>query len=354
MKQYKVVKELDHQSWAHFVTQHPEGNVFQSPVIMELLGKTENYMPLFFAVVETGGQATNGEKIVDNTVVKGVLVAVIQKESTGIKGYFTSRTIVWGGPLIDGGDSEEEEKLLDILLTAFIKGVRSKSIYIQLRNQFDMSRYAVAFKKKGFELGDHLNCITDMESREITEKKISKSKMRQVRKSFKSGATIIEPRNIDDVKQFYSILQDLYRTKVKRPLPPWSFFEAFYQLSLEGRLGKYFLVEMKSEIIGGIMSPITDDRAIYEWYIGGRDGVHNGVYPSVLATWAPIDYALEKGLKCFDFMGAGKPDEDYGVREFKTKFGSRVVNFGRFERINNKPLYSLGKLGLRLLGGLKK
>ncbi|MCK5059499.1 MAG: peptidoglycan bridge formation glycyltransferase FemA/FemB family protein, partial [Candidatus Aminicenantes bacterium] len=83
------------------------------------------------------------------------------------------------------------------------------------------------------------------------------------------------------------------------------------------------------------------------------DGQYNGIYPSVLATWAAIDYALKKGLRYFDFMGAGKPDQDYGVREFKSKFGGRLVNYGRFERINNKPLYLLGKLGLKVLGALR-
>ena len=33
-------------------------------------------------------------------------------------------------------------------------------------------------------------------------------------------------------------MNDLYRYKVKKPLPDWSFFENFYKLSLEGKLGK--------------------------------------------------------------------------------------------------------------------
>jgi len=48
-------------------------------------------------------------------------------------------------------------------------------------------------------------------------------------------------------------------------------------------------------------------------------------------------------------MGAGKPDEDYGVREFKSKFGGELVNYGRFIRINNPFYYKLGELGLKIL-----
>jgi lipid II:glycine glycyltransferase (peptidoglycan interpeptide bridge formation enzyme) len=53
-------------------------------------------------------------------------------------------------------------------------------------------------------------------------------------------------------------------------------------------------------------------------------------------------------------MGAGAPDQDYGVREFKARFGGELVNYGRFIRINNKFLFNLGKCGMKILGALKK
>jgi serine/alanine adding enzyme len=31
----------------------------------------------------------------------------------------------------------------------------------------------------------------------------------------------------------------------------------------------------------------------------------------------------------FDFGGAGRPDEPYGPREFKSKFGGELVDYGR-------------------------
>jgi lipid II:glycine glycyltransferase (peptidoglycan interpeptide bridge formation enzyme) len=97
------------------------------------------------------------------------------------------------------------------------------------------------------------------------------------------------------------------------------------------------------------MCPVYDQRVIYEWYIGGEDGIHKGVYPSILATWAAIRYATEKHMTTFDFLGAGKPGEEYGVREFKVSFGGDVVNYGRFTRINDRFLYFIGKTGITLL-----
>lgn len=109
-----------------------------------------------------------------------------------------------------------------------------------------------------------------------------------------------------------------------------------------------------NKIIGGIMCPILNNRVIYEWFVCGEDGVYDNIYPSILATWAAIEYAFLNGIERFDFMGAGKPDDDYGVREFKSKFGGELVEHGRFLKINNKMLYNTGKLALKAYQKVKK
>ena len=114
----------------------------------------------------------------------------------------------------------------------------------------------------------------------------------------------------------------------------------------------YFLIKYQNDIVGGIMCPIYKET-IYEWFVCGKDGEIKNIYPSVLATWAPIEYAAQNGLEYFDFLGAGKPDDDYGVREFKSKFGGKEISFGRYLRVNNKLLYHVGKTGLNLMKMLK-
>ncbi len=103
-----------------------------------------------------------------------------------------------------------------------------------------------------------------------------------------------------------------------------------------------------------VLSPVFRDKVIYEWYICGLDQEYKHVYPSVLATWAAIDYAVKNNIKTFDFMGVGVPDRDYGVRDFKAKFGGEMVNYGRFGRINNKFLYAITEIGFNILAALRK
>ena len=203
--------------------------------------------------------------------------------------------------------------------------------------------------KHGFTYEDRLNYLVATADVRQARQRLSSSKKRQINKSLRAGAEIVEPADVADVRKFYNILRHLYRTRVRRPLPDWSFFESFYRIGRDRHSGTFLLVRYEGRIVGGMMCPKFGHRTIYEWYVCGLDREFRDVYPSVLATWAPIEYAGRNGIAAFDFMGAGKPDEDYGVREFKSKFGGQEVSFGRYLRVNRPLAYGLGKLGMAVL-----
>jgi lipid II:glycine glycyltransferase (peptidoglycan interpeptide bridge formation enzyme) len=98
-----------------------------------------------------------------------------------------------------------------------------------------------------------------------------------------------------------------------------------------------------------MMCPILENKAIYEWYVCGLDDEFREQSPSVTATHAAIEYAKTNGLPLFDFMGAGKPDEPYGVRDFKMEFGGELVEYGRLLCVRKPLLYKIGKFGVRIL-----
>lgn len=312
-----------------FVYKHPNGNFFQSSIAYEFFELVENYKPLLFIAEE------NGE-------IKGSLLAVLIKEGKGIKGFLSRRCIVYGGPIVN----KDNEDVFEILLNKLLKTVKSDSIYIEFRNLFNLSTRKDVFEKNEFEFKEHYNFNLEINNIESNLKKLNKTRRWELNKSLKEGTIIDEAKNLSEVKEFYFILKKLYNEKVKKPLPDIRFFEQFFSSKA---LGKYFLVKYGNTIIGGAMCPIFRDT-IYEWYECGLDKEYKNLYPGTLATWAPIEYAAKNGLKYFDFMGAGKPVDDYGVREFKSKFGGELVNYGRFVRINNPFLYKIGKMGLNVLG----
>jgi len=97
------------------------------------------------------------------------------------------------------------------------------------------------------------------------------------------------------------------------------------------------------------MCPILAGRVVYEFYVCGLDDEYSEMYPSVMATWSAMEYAVKNSIPLFDFMGAGKPDEHYGVRDFKARFGGEPVEFGRFLKIRKPLLYQIGKRGLKIM-----
>ncbi len=176
-------------------------------------------------------------------------------------------------------------------------------------------------------------------------KQLSSTKRRDIKLSLKEGAEIVETKNKKDIKEFYELLKELYRTKIKTPLFPYEFFE---KLAVQS-FGHLFVVKYNNKIIGGNMSVSFDNKILYEWFVCGLDREYKKIFPSTLATWAAIQFAAENGFEYFDMMGAGKPDEGYGVREFKARFGGQLVEYGRFEMIFNKFLYNVGVIGIKFL-----
>lgn len=333
-------KEIDFAQWNDFVNNHPSGTVFQSVEMFRLFEQTKNFEPVPIMIAEKGR-------------ISGLLLAVIIREYSSFLGYFSSRTVVYGGPLLESTLAQPDQ-IIDKLLKELITQVRNRSVFIQFRNFTDISGCKEVFIKNGFKYLERLNYIVDTTSEEVVRHRISDSKLRQIKKGLNAGAEICEPGNVDEVKAFYNILYYLYKFKVKKPLPEWSFFENFYKQAEAGKLGVIRLVKFKGKIIGGILAPVFGKKSIYEWYVCGLDDEYKNLYPSALATWAAIDYALKNKIGSFDFMGVGVPDRDYGVRDFKARFGGELVNYGRFGKINNKLVYTITEIGYNILSLMKR
>lgn len=307
--------------------------VFQSREFLDFIADTVILEPFFFTVSS-------------DYRAKGILAGFIQRNGGRLKQFFSKRAIINGGPYLEDRITDDEVKTL---LLKCISGLKNKAIYIETRNFQDYSEYRHVFEECGFIYEPHYDYIINTESPEIAEANLGKSRRRDIKASLKNGATVIEAPSLDQIKAFYGVLHNLYKTKVKTPLFPLDFFVKLSQTSFS----KFILVEYSGEIIGGTVC-VFDDEAVYEWFACGKDGVYKSIFPSTLATWSGIKFAAESGRKRFDMMGAGAPgDGGYGVRDFKAKFGGELVEYGRFKYICNKPLYLIGTIGVNFLKRFK-
>lgn len=328
----KNINDIDCGSWNELVANSQCSTFFQTPQCYWFYESLSFMKPFVFSVFE------------DN-IIKGVIVGYIQQEKKSLKQFMTRRAIVPGGALL--ADDIGEETLAKLLLECKNE-LCKKAIYVEFRNFNDYSAHRKTFEKCGFVYHEHLNFHIDTSSEEVIQENLGKSRKRDIKTSLRDGAEFVENPSLDDVKSFYEILHQLYTTKVKTPLFPYEFFEKIFTSGL----GIYRLVRYNGEIIGGTLCVGLEHSALYEWFACGKDGEFKNIYPSTMATFAGMTYGVQNGYPLFDMMGAGKPDEGYGVRDFKAKFGGKLVEHGRFLIVNHSFLYKIGELGVRILKSL--
>ena len=310
--------DIDPAAWQSLVAQSPYATWFQTPEAYAFYASLPDELTPFTVGVDEDGQ------------LMGVVVGYTTRETNPIKQLFTCRSIVIGGPLLD-------ESISDNAVTALlcaVKRVTRSSIYVETRNFHDYSRWRHVFEQCGFAYQPHLNIQVACNDQHI----MSEQRQRQVKRAIKNGAEICEASSEQEIRDWYQILRQLYRQKVRTPL--WS--EAFFLQFYRNGVGKFLLVKYNGQVIGGMMCPIFAGKAIYEWYVCGLDEAYREQYPSVMATYAAIEYAKQNGLPVFDFMGAGVPDKTYGVRDFKMEFGGEVVEYGRYLYLQKPMLYRIG------------
>lgn len=324
--------EISRSAWNELLLNSSFPTPFQTAEFYDYFNSIPGYVAIALTIENSGKLCS-------------LVVATLQKEK-GIKGYFSKRAIIYGGPVF----LEKEYVTLHPLLKELNRRLQAKAIYLETRNFHDYGNYKQVFEEYGWHYEPYLNFRLNCTSHEVAWNLLNTNRKRQINKALKSGVSIKEAASMADVKEFYDILKNLYDTRIKKPLPSIAFFENFFN----SNIGKYLLIQFKDKIVGGIMCPMLDGKAIYEFYICGLDTEYKEASPSVMATWAAIEFGYKNGFQYFDFMGAGKPDESYGVREFKEKFGGELVEYGRFIKINNILLYRLGMLALNIMKRLKK
>lgn len=330
IKVYTSYKDINYDVWSDLVQSSSVASWFQTPEAYRFFDSL-SFLEAFCIAVESDG------------VLKGIVVGYIQKDGGKFKQFFSRRAIITGGPLLSSDISDAE---LAELLNALKSCLRKRSIYIETRNFNDYSPWQRVFEACGFAYEPHYDIWVDTSNIDVVNENLGKSRKRDIRVSLRDGATIVDQPTIEQVRAYYLILSDLYKNKVKTPLFPISFFEQLYQLPSSA----FLLVEYDGRIIGGTVCVGLQGKALYEMYACGKDGVHKTIFPSELATFAGLQYAVDHGCPCFDMMGAGRPDDGgYGVRDFKLKFGGKLVEHGRYKYISNPLLYKIGTIGVKLL-----
>lgn len=332
--QFKILthkEEISEAEWAGFVYNHPDGNIFQTPDIFNVYKATRNYQPLAVACVD---KATSE--------FLGILVAVVQKEYTGIIGKFTSRSIIVGGPLCKNNNP----LIADAILAAYNRIARSKAIYSQVRCMHDTSSYSPVFKKQHYYFEEHLNILIDLcKSEEQLWKEFTSKRRQKINSAERTGVVVNEVTKQQELTESYEILRQVYK-RVKLPFPDVSLFNAACNQLMPQNKMKVYGAYSENKLIG-IRMVLLYKKYVFDWYAGSYLE-ETKKRPNDILPWEIFRQTKNLGFETFDFGGAGKPDQPYPVRDYKKQFGGTFVNFGRYEIIHHPLIYKFAKMGFKL------
>lgn len=323
--------EIPRDLWSEFVDRNSMATPFQTPEFFDFFNSLLNLSAIAIAVEH-------------DDELRALTVISIQKEN-GIKSLFSKRAIVYGGVLIKKGD----EEALSLLLNALNKEIKGKAIYAEIRNLNDYTEFRPCFEKEGWQYTPYLNYRVNCADEATIWGNLNRLRKRQVKKAQSNEVIVNVAENISDVHDLYEILHNTYKNKIGKPLFNWDFFRELYRMPF----CKVFIIKVNNSTIGGHFCLVNRD-VIYDWYGCGLDREYSDYAPSTMIVYSALQYAINHKMKYFDFMGAGTPDKEYGVRDFKAQFGGELVEYGRFIKILKPGMYKIGEFGLRLISAIKK
>lgn len=337
IKFHSSLNSIDRNKWDAYLEKHPHYSIFQSFEMYAFWKEQENHEPFLYFFEYKNGKCL--------AMCSGVVVS----NGNILKKAFSRRAIIYGGPLID--DSANSETF-NYVLNTIEHELRSQAIYVEFRNFFDLSSYKTIFKKNNWQYIPYQNYFIDLDSEEKVFMGFDNEKRRQIRKALRENVNYTFNKEDQLVKDVYKVLKYIYIERAKKPFPDFAFFKNLLKMEQAGMVAVIF----EQKVIGGGFF-LIDKNSIYDWYRGGYDSDYAHKYPSSVADWAIMKYAIERNIKRFDFMGAGIKGVEYGVRTYKSRFGGELVEYGRFIKINKPIMYYIGNKALiisRRVANLKK
>lgn len=327
-----VVRTLPEDEWRHFVDKHPDGNIFHTPEMFQVFSRTKHFRPELWAAIK------------DQRLL-ALLLPVRITLIDGLMRYFTTRSVVYGSILYM--QNTEGHEALKKLLQTYTYDVGGPPLFTELRNLSDLDAIQPTLNEHGFVYEEHLNYLIDLNhSPEAVFKKIGRRTRKHIRRGLRRADIFIEElKERGQITACYNLLRKTYRN-ARVPLADRSLFEAAFDV-LHPKNMVLFTQACLGEIPVANSVDLLYKDIIYGWY-GGMDRSYSRYMPNELIMWNILKYGAENGYRLYDFGGAGKPEEKYGVRDFKAKFGGELVCFGRNTYTHAPILFSISKFGYRI------
>jgi serine/alanine adding enzyme len=326
--------KINRDSWDEFILNHKDGNIFQSSKYYDSLLNTELYNPLFIACTDDV-----------NSNLCGLIVGVIQSDHRGLLGFFTRRCIIVGGPIVS---KENDEIIYNLLLRELKNQLKWKVLFTQF--QFFIKPESKIFDiyiNYGYYYEDYLNILVDTTiGKEELWKGVKRNRKDGINKGNRQNYQFSVVVSEAAISVFYSLLVKMYK-RIKKPIPPKNHFDAL-QSNLNSGQMKFFQLAHEDQVVISLLC-FHDKSRLYAYYVGiAQDEKLLNLKPVDYFYWQVILWCHENGINYFDWMGAGKKSEKYGVRDFKLQYGGELFENGRMSKFSNKYIGAVIKFLLKI------
>ena len=307
----RVVRSLDERRWAAFVEHHEDGSIFHTPEMHRVFAEARHHRPAVWATVDDTGE------------IRALMTPVTIATLGGPLRALTSRVVSFAGPLAEPAWGRAARASPGSVSGRGTTG----PVFTEIRHHVDEGELAPALHARGFRHEAHLNFLLDLtQPEDELWRKVASSAKRNVQKARRQGVIIEDAADPAGVAAGYEVLRDVYG-RIRVPLPDRSLFDATFRIL--GPLGRcrIVLARLGDQTIG-VMTLLRFKGIVTYWYTGTlREFARVGAGDLLVAH--AIESGRELGCRILDLGGAGRPNEPYGVRDFKAKYGGLLVDFGR-------------------------
>jgi serine/alanine adding enzyme len=331
----KIVHNIPEEEWRCFVEEHRGGNIFHTPEMFRVFSRTKGHEPTLWTAVDSRNRPLALMLPVQITLVDAMPCRL------------TTRAVAYGSVLCAPGS--KGRKALEMLLQFYKRKRETRTaLFTELRNLSNLSELQPLLNNNGFVYEDNLNFLIDLNrAPEEILQSIGRRTRKHIRRTLKKGEVVIEEVvRREQVALFYELLKKTYAA-AQVPLADQSLFRAAFDVLHPQGMVKFLLAKVGDNYAAGSVELIYKDT-IYGWY-NGMDRAYSKYNPNELLLWHIFQWGAENGYKVYDFGGAGKPNEEYGVRDFKSKFGGDLVCYGRNTCVRSPRMLWFCNQGYHLL-----
>ena len=216
----------------------PDNDIFHSKKLFLIYEATPKHKP--YMIVATD----------ENQEIVSFMMAIVRKNRLIVPPFHISRCVIYGKGVYPNS-KYVKEYLFGQMLLYFTKSIKKEAFIIEYRDLGNALWGYKYFRENNYFPVNWLRVRNSLHSQESVNERISTSRLRQIKKGLKNGATIELITNPEEIRELATLLHKIYATHIRKHFPNVIFFEHFEKYLIKDGDAKIFAVKYKGKIIGG-------------------------------------------------------------------------------------------------------